>query len=469
MKKIILCWIIVFLIAGISASSVFAQEKEIRELSLEEFIKTVPEKDYKFEEILIDRLALRYKKALGLPAGDFVLSVKNENAFLFDPKERDSENTLSLSKLFPRTGTDISSEYSSSISTSTRAVTSEVTTTISQPIAENAFGRNTRLLDKIIGLEIDVAEFQITEAYEDYFASLILLYYDWYSAHEDLKTAQNSYNENLKLLGNIKERQKRSIALDIDVNKISLQVLVKKESLITLRTKYNDYLNMIKDALGYESDDEIQPSAPDLYEELNIDFSEDYNQFRHNSRTSRVLELLTDKSILEVDRYADELLPSIDLFATYFVKGSFHDIYKSDRFFYAGVTLDWPLPGDVERAQYETAKVERDRTKLSSGNTHDTLYVDLKNLNNQIQREKELILIAEEKIALARAIVDEDTENYSLGRVTLNDFIDEVNKLETNKFNKVFHEIQLKRLIIEWLRLTDQLIAKNKIPYKKQD
>jgi len=95
---------------------------------------------------------------------------------------------------------------------------------------------------------------------------------------------------------------------------------------------------------------------------------------------------------------------------------------------------------------------------LSSDNIHVRLYTGLLNLNQQIEREKRLISLADEKISLAQSIVDEETKNYSLGRVTLNDLIDEINKLEDNKFSKISHQIQLKKLVIEWLRLTDTLI-----------
>ena len=77
-----------------------------------------------------------------------------------------------------------------------------------------------------------------------------------------------------------------------------------------------------------------------------------------------------------------------------------------------------------------------------------------------MEREKKLLTIADEKIRLSQEIVNDELENYSLGRVTLNDLIDEINKLEDNKFNKVSHEVQLKELTIEWLRLTDTLIKK---------
>lgn len=446
----------------------YAQGKSAGILSLEEFIRLASQKDTRFEEILIDELKLKYKKALELPAGDFVLSLKRQYDFLFDPDDEDSEDAVSLSKLFPYTGTEITAEYESSLSTSTRRISSEFTAYISQPIAENAFGRNTHLLDNIIGIEIDVANFQIIEAYEDYLASLIQLYYNWYSAYENVRTAQNSYNENVKLLENIKERQKHKIALPVDVNKVSLQVAAKKEGLITLENKFSEYLNLIKEAIRYDRENGLQPQNPSLYEEVTIDFEKDYLIFNTQARTSQILTMLEEKGSLEVNKYADELLPSIDIIAGYSIEGSGRELEDGERMVYAGISMDWPFPGEVERARHETSKIDLKKTKVSSENIHFRLRTNLKNLNDQIAREKELILIAQDKINYAQSILGDDKKNYSLGRVTLNDLIDEVNKLEENKFNKISREVQLKRLIVEWLRLTDQLVTENKINYEKR-
>ena len=311
--KVFLIFIIVF--AGFMNRLVFAQDKNINILGLDEFIQLASSKDARFEEILIDKLKFKYKKALGLPAGDLVLALKSQHEFLFEPDEEDTENTISLTKLFPYTGTEISAEYSSSFSRSTRNVTSDFEVIISQPIAENAFGRNTRLLDKIIGVGIEVANFQIIEAYEDYLAALIQLYYNWYSAHENIKTAQNSYNENVKLLENIKEREKYKIALPVDVNKVSLQVAVKEEGLITLKSKYDEYLNLIKESIRYDKEGQLRPQKSSLYNDLVINFKVDYEIFNTQSRTSQVLAMLEDKASLQIDKYADELLPSIDIIA----------------------------------------------------------------------------------------------------------------------------------------------------------
>ena len=448
---------------GFNLTFAHSREERVREISVEEFIETSCRKDTAFTQILIDELKLKYRKALALPAEDLVLSIESQHNFRFKPSQDDTENTVSLSKLFPYTGTEISAEYASSVSSSTRDVSSDFAFEISQSVAQNAFGRNTRLLDKITGIEIDVARFQIVEAYEDYLASLIQLYYDWYSAYENLKTAQNSYNENLKLLENMKERAKHKIALPIDVNKISLQVSAKKENLITLQNQYNAYLNKIKEAIRYEGKDSLMPQESSLYAELVIDFDCDYETFRNLSRTTKMLKLLEDKSSLEVNEYADELLPSINLILGYTQEGTGHGIENSEQTAYTGISVDWPLPGAVQRANYETSRIDLNKTRLSSETTQARLYTDLKNLNNQMQREKDLISVAEEKIVFAEAIVKDEKQNYSLGRTTLNDLIDEINKLEDNKFNKITHDIQLRKLTVEWLRLSDSLITESDI------
>ncbi|HRZ40670.1 MAG TPA: TolC family protein, partial [Candidatus Omnitrophota bacterium] len=215
-----------------------------RTLSIEEFVSLALANDAVFEEILIDELKLQYEKGLRMPARDLVASVKMQhNAYLsVDRNEPDAE--ISLSKLFPYTGTEVSAGYDNTTRFSSSDSASEFTAQISQPIGQNAFGRSNRLLDKIIGLEVDVARHQVVEAYEDYLASTLVVYYNWYQAFENLSIAKSSYAENLKLLDSMQERQKQHIARAVDVNKISLQVLAKKEQLVEAQQEYDDAENL---------------------------------------------------------------------------------------------------------------------------------------------------------------------------------------------------------------------------------
>ncbi|MFH1783705.1 MAG: efflux RND transporter permease subunit [bacterium] len=445
------------------SSRICAEEPGSVSVSLDSFISQVCEKDEVFQEILIDELTLQYRRALTLEAKDIILGVRSQYDFIIDGDDADSSNTVSLGKLFPYTGTDISAEYQSSFSAVSGSVTSEFGVSVSQPIARNAFGGTNRLLDSIVGMEIDIASHQVVEAYEDYLATLIQLYYNWYSSYENLRTAEASYRESEKLLKNIKEKSKSNIALPIDVNKVKLQVIAKKESVILQKSQYEEYRNMAEQALRYGGDEELIPQVSSLYAGTVINFADDYENFKNKSRTALILKMLGEKSKLEVEKNADALLPSIDLFASYSMEGSGHWVEDNDKLASVGATLDWPIPGSASRARHKTAKLESEKTLLSKKSSIIRLYTDLKNLNAQIEREKQLIALADEKISLAQAVVEDEKENYSVARATLNDLIDEINKLEQNKFNKISHEIQLKKLVIEWLRMTDVLISKEDI------
>lgn len=453
---------------GICSATVFANampfedsqeiSKESKDiLKIDAFIELAIHNDTEFEEILINELALQYQKDLRLPARDLVLSVREDYNVYLTQSRREPDTTVSLSKLFPYVGTSIEASYEVTPSISSSNVSSELSVTISQPIAENAFGKATRLLDKIVGIETDVARHQIIEAYEDYFAMIVVAYYDWYESYENLKIAEASYALNLKLLDNIKERQSSSIALPIDVNKVTLQVMAKEEKLVELRQVYEDTVNFILKSTRMESGN-IIPQEPSLFREESISFDRDFQNFKDEGRTYKVLNLLEQKSIFEVDKNANELLPSINLLIGYSQRGSKYRIVNEDNLLFAGVSVEWPFFEQVERAEYEVSKIMHDKTKLSTVNTHYRLYTNIRNLTQLIEREKRLAEIAETKIQLAQDILNDEMENYSFGKVSLNDYIDAVNVLDNNRFNKIDHDMQYKRLYVEWLRITDRII-----------
>jgi len=458
LQKILMTVFISFFISGVPG---FTQEIEKTEtLSLGQFIETACARDKVFEEILIDNLKLNYKKALELPAGDIVISSKSEYVALI--KEHDKgfpAYEISLSKLFPYTGTELETGFSSSRSAAALGtLDAEIYAKITQPIARDAFGKATRLLDKIVGMEIEIVKYQIVEAYEKYLSSIIHIYYDWYEAYENVKTAENSYNENMKLLKNVQEREKNNIALPVDVNKVKLQVLAKEEALVSLRSQYDEYTNLLKKSIGYDVEKDLLPSSVDQYDNVVIGFEEDYRKFKEESRTSLILDMIEKKTDLEIDKDADDLLPSIDLFAEYSVAADDRRFEKDFKTAIVGISLEYPFLGEVEKAEYETSKIEHDKSKLDKVNTHISIYTDLRNIYREIVKTKELIRISEEKIGVAQSIVDDDTVNYSYGKVILNNFIDEVNRLDLNKFSRIQYSIKLKKLIIDWLALTDQLI-----------
>jgi len=430
-------------------------------LPLKDFIEQATRNDVAFEAILIDRLALKYRRDILLPDSDVIMDVKYQHNFYLNQNRSEPESTISLSKLFPYNGTEVSLSYSKSSSQFTINDSSSLEFLISQPIAKNAFGKGTRLQDKIIGIENDISRYQIIEAYEDYLASLTSAYYNWYSAYENLKVGHSSYSSNQKLLKNILDRQRQKIALPIDVNKMKLLLIGKKENLIVLQEVYDSYSNLIFKAIRHTSAIPLIPVKPERPAST-VKFDTDYKNFTLNSRTYKALRLLEQQGSLEVTKAADDLLPSTNLLLGYKLEGKDWGIRDQERSYFAGISLSWPIGRSVDKAKQHITQIEQKKTLLSNQNKYEDLRVNLKNLYIQIKREQKLITIAKKKITFSESILKDEAENYSFGKVTLNDYIVAVNRVDDNHFSYTDHTVKLNKLLIEWLRLTDRLVN-NKI------
>ena len=439
-----------------SASSVYAAS-QTSTLTLNTFIQQAISNDLTFETILIDQLPLKYRRDVLLPDSDIIMDVKYQHNFYLNQDRNNPEASISLSKLFPYNGTKLSLTYNKdSISVST-SDDSSLQFLISQPIAKNAFGKGTQLRDKIIGIENDISRYQIVEAYEDYLASLTSAYYNWYSAYENLRVGKASYKSNKKLMDNILDRQRQKIALPIDVNKMELLLITKKENLIVLQEIYDNVSNLIFKAIRHKATTTFIPVKPKR-PAAQVQFEQDYHTFTQSSRTYQALNLLQQQGTLEVKKAADDLLPSTNLLLGYNIEGKDWGIRNKEDHYFAGIEIRWPIGRSIDKAKQKLAQIKHKKTVLSNQNKYEELRTNLKNLYQQIQREQKIIKVAEKKIKLAEAVLRDEAENYSFGKVTLNDYIDSVNLVDETRFSFTEHTVQLNKLLIEWLRMTDQLV-----------
>jgi outer membrane protein TolC len=446
-----------------------AQSTSATPITLEKFIERAVQKDTVFEEILIDQLTLQYQKKLRLPPPDLVVSVRNQYEFFLD-RDRDENNWLvSLDKLFPFTGTELGASLRQTPTKTAYRSSSEANFSLTQPIAENAFGKATRLLDKIVGLEVDVASHQIAEAYEDYLATVILVYINWYEAYENLRIGRASYKENQRLLDNMKERQRNQIALPVDVNKTILQVYAKEENLLEIEQTYQNRYNEVRRILRIEEAEALIPDGIPIMRLPSESVDKDIENFQAEGRTYHILRLLEQRSDLEVDREANLLLPSLDLVFTYGIEGEEDGLTNKEDIFSAGIDLEWPLPHTVQRAEVELAKINLAKRKLINENANLDLITRVRNLHQEIERERALVKIAEEKVRLAQSVLKDEAENYTFGKITLNDFIRAVNLLDENRFGQVRHAALVDKFLVEYRRLTDRLIRDTNLEYKLQE
>lgn len=98
------------------------------------------------------------------------------------------------------------------------------------------------------------------------------------------------------------------------------------------------------------------------------------------------------------------------------------------------------------------------KQRLESDAAKASLAIDIENLYYSLETQFELVKTAERKRQLAANILKNESSNYALGKINLNDYIQAVNRFDSSRFDEINQKISFQQLSIEWKRLTDSLI-----------
>lgn len=431
------------------------------DLDLPAFLKAAAGHDPRFQGYLAESLSLIWADKLARPADDLVISLSGDYAL--DLEDPDPENgysgTLALGKLFPVTGT--------SAGTSLRLAPtgSSVTVTLEQDIARNAFGRSTRWQTDLALYANEITRFQIVEAWEDYFADGVRLWYDWKNARDALRNAEWGYRESLKLQDNVASRAARSVATATEVAQARLRVLDKKDALSNARTLYERKTRVIRYRAGIPDTEAINPPESVI---LPFDGWRDLpsgpNALSEKTRSGQILDLLSKRADLTVLIRRDDLLPSVSLSASYRYGGNGYEFTDPASTLSLGVELEYPFPGTRSRAGYESAKVDRDRARLTLADTLGRLWIDLSDVSLRLDTAEELVRSGRERLALSEQIYRDKQREYERGDATLDELFTAQNSVQTARLQLSTRESERDLLLLEWYRLTDQLVTELPVP-----
>ena len=413
-------------------------------LSINDFLNKASQHDTTFHSLLAQQAQLIYDQDRFVTSPELSLQLESS----LGVNTPDKSSTLTLSQTIPKWGQTVS--VSGSESESSGVESAATSFTVSQDIAKNAFGKQVALSSTLQHHKTDLRRFQLTEAYEDYFSELTKLYYTWIRQYESLKLAQSSYKENKKVLNSIKSRKRKKIADQTDVNKLQLQTITKEENIIRFKASFNDTTQKIKRAIAAKDGTTLLPNTTVKLDPLDT-LDSALNTFQTHSRTMAILDLLKKEDITALQLSARDLLPSLSLSST---------ITRDDETSgFIGASLSLPLFKSQAKATYETLKKEAEQTNANITTTHTTVIAQLTALHNTLSSQKILIRLATQKRKLAYSILQEESENYSYGKINLNDYIVAVNQYDQARFDEIDRKITYQQLITEWKRLTDQLVA----------
>lgn len=439
---------------------------EARKLTLSSFVKDVIQNDPSFPLILSEELNLKYQKDLNLPASDLILDVAAQYD-LFLPIEESSKDTpwegsIGLSKLFSSTGTTISAEYSNSLYNTYSGANhrSSLGIKISQSIAQNAFGILTRMQKEKIHIDNQIVRFQIIESYEEYMASLIQIYLDWYSLIETIKVNENSLRYTKDLLNAVARKQKYRIAYPEDVYKMESEWIQERENLLELRANLNVLENNIYRLIGVNNSTPIVPSKPDFSAFL------DYNFLNKDEfKMTRTYQILKDneKSALIAKNIAERsLYPEVNFFTGYSARGEDYNIKNPTHNMYFGLETTMNFTQQQEKAERNIMQNQIKIARLNRQKDMFDLKIYLQKLNLEINMQKEKMELAQKRISLLEKVLNAERKNYNIGKKTLDDLITAKKNLDEARHDIINYEMTYQSLILEWTKTTDSLINRKK-------
>jgi outer membrane protein TolC len=447
MKRILFGWVV--LTCFYPAAVLHAGD-----LGLTDFLKAAAGNDPRFLGYLAENLSLVWQDRLALPADDFVIKASAEYALLLeDPAADGFTGSVAVSKLFPSSGTTAGVSYRAA------PVTSALSLTLEQDIARNAFGRSTRWQGELSSLSTEISRFQIAEAYEDYFADCVRLWYDWRSAWLSMTSAEWGWRESLKLLENVEVRAARSVATATEVAQARLRVLDKRDAMLNARTLYERKTRLIRYRAGVSDSEPIQPP-----EKAVLPFKgwtglpESSEGLLTLTRSGKILKLLSGKADLTVKIRQEDLLPSVTLYAAYRMTGNGYEMAEPANSVTLGIGFEYPLPGTQARARYEQSLQARDRNQLTVADTLGRLWIDLADLKIRLDNADELIVSGRERVALSEQIYRDKQKEYERGSADLDDLFTAQNSVQTARLQLTTREAERDLLLVEWYRLTDQLV-----------
>lgn len=439
------------------SSNAYAQSGKTNVITLSDFVSRAVVQDTAFHSMVFEQMALKYQQNAAVPRADIIVDLASDFQVGEEDEDlRTAEHTLSLTQTVPYFGQAFSVGFSQDVVGDTDDTT--VQYAFSQDIARNAFGKATRLDGAIQRVKTDVAQYQLIEAYEDYLAEIMTLYYTWIRQYESWKLAKSSYAENEKVMASILRRQERKIANQTDVNKFRLQMLAKREQMVRFERDYEQTTHTIRRVLGLDVGEQVQPNTDIVLDGVPKDLNMVLADVETRSRSFSILALLDEQQVLRTDRAARELLPSIQLNGRFVVPDQ-----TKDQTAFAGARVVLPVLNRQSRAKARIQELTERQTQIEKQTAAQRLRVDVRQLYTDVSAQKRLVDLASEKRRLARQILTEESENYSIGQINLNDYIEAVNRYDTTRFDEIDRKVSYQQLMVEWKRLTDQLVGFNAI------
>lgn len=280
-----------------------------------------------------------------------------------------------------------------------------------------------------------------TSVINAYFAALLL--------ERQINQSEIHAKELGKNLATLQARYANGVANKSDIDKLKIEILQTQNTLANLTNEREIALNTLKELVGLEQDIELVTprQSLDYLQSLEVESAS------FESRPEmRVFTLKTNEITMSKNAETTRFLPYIDAFFQAGYGNPALNILKSgfNSYYIAGIRLNWDFgnlyslhqQSELRRMQILQNDAKKEEFLLNMRISLKSQIKRANNLEDKISKDAQIIALQENLTKSAQAKLQN-------GVLSVNDFLSEINALNTLKLQNNYDEIELLKQIYE--------------------
>ena len=416
-------------------------------ISLEVYLQTLIEKDDYFKDLVLSRdIDLKALEA-NLQRWDINISLggtqrQNEGEDSFTKNVR-------LSSDVPETATSVELSYQNNAITS--LFTDVTALQLNQRLWNNGFGFAHQAKKRQLNLQAELAALQFMESVEAYLVEAAGDYLDYYHSVATLKIRQRNLQDAKELERNVNQRFRSRIALESDLLQAKVRTMEAQTRLKQTESELELARRTLEDRLA-----DISPGSPVLprLKVALIDKGE-----LSQLRKVKIAELQQQIAESESDLIRDSLRPATDAYLgveNRQLRGS----SSAQDYYYLGFQVEVPVRQSQKRFGFAEQKLQVERQRLQVVLAGKELKTNRDELKSQIHLYQRQLDQRQDILKMLQKVANEEQRRFNQGLIGLREVLTARQSMEDMRLQILQDEIGLQRLLIQWLALNDQLLAR---------
>ncbi len=434
--------------------------KEWKSVPLNIYLDQVGRFDPEAESILAEKLRSKFLVDLGMPARTTLLSVQQEYGFnTSEGGDRTSVLSAEVSREFSTTGTNLSVRRT--LTERPDREEDAIDFRLNQSLWRNSFGSNTRQNETALNRQREALELQVVEVYEDYLYEKTNDYVELQLAKLNFQNAERQLKQAQELERNITNRFRQNIASETDLARAKVQTLNRQESALVAKSNYEVLAFKLSQMMGDRVDYLVEPAPLNFEDKVSAILAEDLKTTEsRSSRQLRLLELEEESAKILFDVQKDQTRPDLNLVAGYSVDDSSRFSSRVNRKeAIVGFRFDIPFGDSANQARSDLASLEYTQARLARSRQVRTFEQEVNEAREMIRKNFSQFKLIEERVKLTESIAKDEERRYLVGRLTLEALLEAREGWFSGQSELLQAKAELNRSVLNWLRLTDQLIT----------